>query len=124
MKDTLTWPFRIIGFIGWYIWALITSNYAVLKDNLTPGQDSAPGIGRFHSRSETEFEFTLIAVLITLTPGTLSLGTSTGKSREPGQPRVLYVHSLYSADANDLREELKDMEDRMLRAVRRREATS
>lgn len=121
MTDWLTWPFRIIGFTFWYIWALITSNYSVLKDNLTPGQDSTPGIGLFHSRSETEFEFTLIAVLITLTPGTLSLGTVT---RAEGAQRQLYVHSLYSEDADALREELKDMEDRMLRAVRLREKTS
>lgn len=121
MKDWLTWPFRIIGFLFWYIWALITSNYSVLKDVLTPRQDSTPGIGLFHSRSESEFEISLISVLITLTPGTLTLGTTT---REEGAPRQLYVHSLYSADADELRAELKDMEDRMLKAVRLREKTS
>lgn len=121
MTDWLTWPFRILGFTFWYIWALITANWAVLKDVLTPGKDSTPGIGRFTARSETEFEITLISVLITLTPGTLTLGTTT---REEGAPRQLYVHSLYSADADDLREELKDMEDRMLKAVRLREKRS
>lgn len=115
MKNLLSWPFRLIGFFFWYLWALITANYSVLKDNLTPGQDSTPGIARFPSRSETEFEFTLIAVLITLTPGTLSLGTST---RRDDEPRVLYVHGLYSETADELRAELKDMEDRMLSAIR------
>ncbi|BAC17039.1 putative monovalent cation/H+ antiporter subunit E [Corynebacterium efficiens YS-314] len=121
MIDSLTWPFRIIGFLFWYIGALVTANIAVLKDVLTPGQDSAPGIGLFESRSETEFEFSLISVLITLTPGTLSLGTTT---RGEGEPRKLYVHSLYSSDADALRAELKDMEDRMLKAVRIRKETS
>lgn len=120
MKDWLTWPFRIIGFLFWYIRELITANYSVLHDVMTPGQNSTPGIGLFHSRSETEFEFSLIAVLITLTPGTLSLGTTT---REAGAQRQLYVHSLYSVDADDLREDLKDMENRMLKAVRLREKT-
>lgn len=86
MIDWLTWPFRIIGFLFWYIGALVTANIAVLKDVLTPGQDSAPGIGLFESRSETEFEFSLISVLITLTPGTLSLGTTTRGEGEPRKP--------------------------------------
>ena len=120
MTDLLTWPFRIVGIFFWYLGALVTSNFAVLKDVLTPGQNSTPGIGLFHSRAETEFEFSLISVLITLTPGTLSLGTTT---REEGEPRKLYVHSLYSSDADALRAELKDMEDRMLKAVRIRKET-
>lgn len=111
----ISWPFRLLAFALWYVWALFTSNFAVLKDNLTPGQDSTTGIARYECGSRTNGELTLIAALITLTPGTLTLGTET---TEDGT-RVLYVHGLYAADADELRAELKDMESRMLHAVRR-----
>lgn len=114
--STLTWPLRLTGFVLWFIWAVITSNVQVLRDNLTPGQDSRPGIARLVTRCSTDIEVTFLAVFITLTPGTLTVGTAT---REDGD-RVLYVHGMYSQDADDLRDELRDMETRMLRAFRRK----
>lgn len=112
----ITWPFRGVGFALWYVWALITSNVAVLRDNLTPGQNSTTGIARYETECRTNHELTLLAALITLTPGTLTLGTTT---LENGT-RVLFVHGLYAANADELREELCDMEARMLRAIRRK----
>lgn len=112
---TLTWPFRLIAFVLWFVGALVSSNVAVIKDNLTPGQNSTTGIARFPTECRTDGEITLLAALITLTPGTLTLGTET---TEDGR-RVLFVHGLYCATADDLRQELRDMQDRMLRAVRR-----
>ncbi|MGC5616799.1 Na+/H+ antiporter subunit E [Georgenia sp. Z1491] len=114
----LTWPFRILWFALWYAWQLVTSNVAVLKDNLTPGQDSTPGIARFATRCRTDLEVTLLAALITLTPGTLTIGT---ERAGPGDTRVLYVHGLYSATAEEMCVELRDMESHLLRAVRRQE---
>lgn len=109
-----TWPFRILGFACWFAWQVVLSNIAVLRDNLTPGQDSAPGIVRCATRCQGDGELTLLAALITLTPGTLTLGTT----REEGE-RVLFVHGMYAASAEALRTELEDMETRMLRALRR-----
>lgn len=111
----LTWPFRLIGFVFWYIRALITSNITVLRDNLTPGQASTTGIARYNTACRTDHELTLLAALITLTPGTLTLGTETTDANS----RVLFVHGLYAADADALRIELADMETRMLYAIRR-----
>ncbi len=59
----------------------------------------------------------MLASLITLTPGTLTLGTST--DAEQGR-RVLYVHGMYHPDANALRADLADLEQRMLTAIRAR----
>ncbi|AZN29794.1 sodium:proton antiporter [Flaviflexus salsibiostraticola] len=112
----LTWPFRLLLFILWFAGQIIVTNVAVLRDNLTPGQDSTTGIGRYDTRCATDWELTLLASLITLTPGTLTLGTQS----EGGQ-RTLFVHSMYNPDADDLRADLAVLENRMLRAVRRRE---
>lgn len=120
----LTWPFRILGFLLWFLAEVITSSVSVLKDNLTPGQDSTPGIGAFDSRCRSESEATLLAAFITLTPGTLTLGLTSTEEDDGGSDMRLYVHSLYSSDPDALRADLEEMESRMLRAVRRRGADS
>lgn len=110
----LTWPFRLIYFILWYAKELVISSVAVIKDNLTPGQNSTTGLTRMVTRCRNDAELTLLAALITVTPGTLVLGNTT----ENGQ-RVLFVHTLYFPNADVSREELAIMETEMLKAVRR-----
>lgn len=118
----ITWPLRIVAFALWFAKEVVVSNVAVVRDNLTPGQDGTPGIAAYPTRCRTDLEITLLASLITLTPGTLTLGTA--RPSEGAAEHVLYVHGMYSADADALREELRPMETRMLRAVRRQGETS
>lgn len=112
----LTWPFRLLAFAGWYAREVVFANVAVLRDNLTPGQNSTPGIARYPTRCRSDAEITLLAALITLTPGTLTLGAQI----TPDGQRVIFVHGMYAADVEALRGELDGMETRMLRAVRRK----
>lgn len=111
-----TWPWRLLAFAGWYAREVVRTNIIVLRDNLTPGQDSTPGIALLETRCRTDHEITLLAALITLTPGTLTLGTHTTGEDDT---RVLYVHGMYATDADALRAELRTLETRMLQAVRR-----
>ena len=130
----LTWPFRVIGFFLWFAKEMVTSSAAVLKDNLTPGQNSTPGITAFASQCRNDYEITLLAALITLTPGTLTLGlnadSTVSQADVAGSVPVrtgnltLYVHSLYAGSADATREELRTMETRMLRGIRREGAPS
>ncbi|TCP52987.1 multicomponent Na+:H+ antiporter subunit E [Tamaricihabitans halophyticus] len=112
----LSWPIRLLVFTGWFAKEIVVASAVVLRDNLTPGQASTPGIAHYATRCRTDAELTLLAALITLTPGTLALGTET----TPAGARVLFVHGMYNVDADALRTELRDMEGRMLHAVRRR----
>lgn len=111
----LTWPFRLAAFAIWFAREIVVANIAVLRDNLTPGQDSTPGVVRYTTRCRTDVEITLLAAFITLTPGTLTLGTETTSK---GQ-RILFIHGMYAVDAEALRAEIEGMETRMLHAVRR-----
>lgn len=111
----LSWPLRILWFILWYIKEVFISNVNVLRDNLTPGQDSTPGIARCSTHCRTDLEVTTLAALITLTPGTLTLGVH----NELAGTRVLYVHSLYLGNGDAVREDIADMERRLLHALRR-----
>ncbi|WP_052068052.1 Na+/H+ antiporter subunit E [Rhodococcoides fascians] len=116
-----TWIPRIVRFIGWYLKEMALANWSVLADNLTPGQDSTPGIAVITTVCRTEFEITVLASLISLTPGTLTLGTAT---EDNDGIRTLFVHSMYHDSADELRDEVEDMEHRMLTAVRRQGAPS
>ncbi|WP_313550701.1 Na+/H+ antiporter subunit E [Corynebacterium sp.] len=112
--DFVTYPFRFIGFWLWYIKEFTVANYNVLKDILSRGHDSTPGIAEYPCQSLSEAHYTLIAALITVTPGTLVVGAAA--DTEDGQ-RVMYVHGMYNTDADELRDDLRDMEERMLRGV-------
>jgi len=119
-----SWPVRWLVFWCWYAWALVTSSRAVLADLVTPGDQARSGIARIRSNCRTDAEVTMLSALITLTPGTLTLGTRRAGARgeEPGDPgarRLLYVHGLYAEDADALREEIHEMERRLLHAMRK-----
>ncbi len=126
----LTWPFRAVAFAFWFTVQVAISNYTVVRDNLTPGQDSTPGVAKLETRCRTDLEITVLAALITLTPGTLTLGT-VGPARASGTrvaesaptPRVLYVHGMYHREPDSLRAELQTIETRLLRAMRREGGT-
>ncbi|BDZ60708.1 Na(+)/H(+) antiporter subunit E [Demequina sediminis] len=117
----VTWPVRIVGLALWFAKEIVVSSAAVLRDNFTPGQNSTPGIARLETRCRTDLEITLFASMITITPGTLTLGTDVVGDE---QTRVLYVHGMYAADADALRAELRVMENKVLHAVRREGARS
>lgn len=113
----ITWPFRLLAFFAWFTRELVTSSIAVLRDNLTPGQDSTPGIARVETRCRTDLELTLLASLITLTPGTLTMGVDIKRDTKT---RVLFVHGMYFAGPEESRADTHEMESRMLRAMRRK----
>jgi multicomponent Na+:H+ antiporter subunit E len=113
----ITWPVRLASFALWFSKEFIVANVKVMRDNLTPGLDLTPGIARFETQCRTDLEITFLAALITLTPGTLSLGT---ERVGPDHRRVLLVHGMYAPDAHTLRLELARLEERMLTAIRRK----
>nr|WP_245325392.1 Na+/H+ antiporter subunit E [Microbacterium amylolyticum] len=112
----MTWPFRLIGYVFWFAGQLVSSNWKVLHDNLTPGQGTQNGIARMPTKCRTDLELTLLASCITLTPGTLTIGTDTTGDGT----RVLFVHGMYADSPDVLRAELQVMQNRLLRALRRK----
>jgi multicomponent Na+:H+ antiporter subunit E len=78
------------------LWELLVANLRVAYDVLTPGYQMRPGVIALPLDARTDAEITLLANLITLTPGTLSLDVSSDR-------RVLYIHVMY-IDRGDLEE--------------------
>jgi multicomponent Na+:H+ antiporter subunit E len=110
--DRLRQALRLAGFLAYFLRELVVANAQVVWDVLTPRSRLAPGIAALPLRTRTDREVTLLANLVTLTPGTLTLAIAR-------DPDVLYVHGMYAADPDAFRAQLAAMETRMLRAVRR-----
>lgn len=102
----------IIGFIGFYLWELLLANLRVAHDVITPRHLGRPGILALPLDARTDAEITLLANLLTMTPGTLSLDVSSDR-------RVLYIHAMYLGDPDAVRRGLKEgFERRVLEVMR------
>ena len=101
-------PFQIIGFILFFIWELFLSNLRVAWETITPAHHMEPGVVAIPLDIKTDHEITLLANLITLTPGTLSLDVSDDK-------KTLYIHAMYIGD--DKEAFIKDIKDGFERRV-------
>ncbi|MFP4648704.1 MAG: Na+/H+ antiporter subunit E [Halorhodospira sp.] len=102
---------RFIGFLLFYIWEIIKSNARVAYDVVTPRWQIHPGVVGVPLEATTDGEITVLANLISLTPGTLSLDVSSDR-------RVLYIHTMHIEDEATFCEEIKELERRVLRVMR------
>ena len=108
---TTVW--RTLRFMAFYIGELFVSSLRVAHDVLTPTHHMRPGVLAVSLDARTAVEITLLANLVSLTPGTLSLDVSPDR-------RVLYIHVMYlDADAETTRRAIKErLERRVLELLR------
>ena len=109
-----SWPWRMVSFLVWYAKEFVLANLHVTLDVLRPKRrmKMSPAIIAVPAASHSDTEWTLISSFITLTPGTLTLSISR-------EHRILYVHGMFVESREALVGEIQEMEDRMLRALRR-----
>lgn len=102
----------VIRFIFFFIYELIKANIQVAYDVITPTFYMKPGIVSVPLDAETDLEITLLANVISLTPGTLSLDVSDDK-------KVLYVHAMYVRDKDEFIKSIKNgFEKKLLNITR------
>jgi multicomponent Na+:H+ antiporter subunit E len=103
---------KFFEFAGYFIWELILANWRLAFDVLTPRHRMKPRVLAVPLDVRTEGEITLLANLISLTPGSLSLDVSSDRS-------VLYVHAMYASDSDAVRQSIKTgLERRVIELVR------
>jgi len=103
---------RVLHLTGYFIYQLIVSNFRVMWEVITPRHSSRPGIIGIELDARTDLEIMLVANMISLTPGTLSLDLSDDR-------RVLYVHFMFLDDPAAARQDIKEgLERRVLEALR------
>ncbi|MEM8587915.1 MAG: Na+/H+ antiporter subunit E [Pseudomonadota bacterium] len=99
---------RVLRLAVLFIYELFVSSLRVVWDIVTPTHLSRPGIIAMPLDATGDGEILLVANLISLTPGTLSLDISPDR-------KTLYVHAMFVEDPDDIRRELKGGMERWVR---------
>lgn len=103
---------RIFALFLLFLVELVKSAWRVAVLVLKPRMDLKPGIFAYPLKVESDFEITLLANLITLTPGTLSVDVSEDRS-------TLYVHAIDCSDPEAARADIATgFEAKILEAFR------
>lgn len=111
--------YDLLYFIGYVLWAIVLSNLSLAKLVLQPRLRLDPGIIAVPLTVSTGLEMMILASVITLTPGTISVDLGENEQQE----RVLYVHNLTVGDPEAFRQSVKNTFERLLlRVTRGREA--
>jgi multicomponent Na+:H+ antiporter subunit E len=101
-----------IGVALFFLGELVRSSLRIAWDVLTPTHRMRPAVIGVPLEAKTDAEITLLAQLISLTPGSLSLDVSSDR-------KTLYVHVMYVDDVNETRRRIKEgFETRVLRLLR------
>jgi multicomponent Na+:H+ antiporter subunit E len=106
------YPFRPIAalrFIGYFLLKLVEANLVLAWEVITPRNRINEGIVAVPIHGCSDGLITLVANAITLTPGTVTLEVHR-------DPAVLYVHVLHLRDIEEVRREVRHLEDLAIRA--------
>ena len=104
-------PWALLKFIGFVLYSLVMSSWAVIKVILRPTPTSLrSGIVRVPLSEESALTATIVANAVTLTPGTMTLTARL-------DPAELHIHVLGLGDAEEFRESVHDLERRTVAAL-------
>lgn len=103
---------RILRFGIFFLKELLVANLRLAYEVITPKHYMSPAVIAVPLDIQNETAITLLANLITLTPGTLSVDVSPDR-------RVLYIHATYAPDLDKVRQETKADFERRLQEVLR-----
>ena len=103
---------RLLRFLGFYVLELIRSSLRVAWDVITPSDRRRPGIVAVPLDARTDREITVLANLISFTPGTLSLEVTEDR-------KYLLVHSMFIDSPESFKADIKRrLERRVLEIMR------
>lgn len=103
---------KVISFVFFFLYELLKANLQVAYDVITPTFYMRPGIVAIPLSAKTDLEITLLANLISLTPGTLSLDISDDR-------KVLYVHGMFIKNKEEFIDGIKSGFERRLLEIMR-----
>jgi multicomponent Na+:H+ antiporter subunit E len=101
--------FQLAGFLIYFLWEVIVGALDVAVATLWPFRKLRPGIVAVPLDTRSATELTLLANVVTLTPGTMSIDVSP-------DGRTLYVHVLNMKSPDAVRRAIKrGLETRLIR---------
>jgi multicomponent Na+:H+ antiporter subunit E len=104
--------YAILYLVFLFIKELILANIEVLKLVYKPKLTLEPGIFALPTELKSNWEITLLANLITLTPGTLSVALSNDN-------KLIYIHAVDIADVEDTITQIKESFEKAIMEVTR-----
>ncbi len=102
---------RFIFFALFYSKEFIKSNLILMVDVIRPKSRFNPAIVKLDLISKSDREIALIAILISLTPGTLTLSIK-------ADPPAIFVYGMFVDDVEMFRRSLELLEIRLFKAIR------
>jgi multicomponent Na+:H+ antiporter subunit E len=103
---------RTLALLLYFFKEVLVSNFRVAATVLRPGFHMQPAIVHIPLDAQTDAEITVLANLVTLTPGTISVNVSDDR-------KTLYVHAMFAADEEAVRRGIKTgFERRILEVLR------
>ncbi|MDZ4204903.1 MAG: Na+/H+ antiporter subunit E [Bacteroidales bacterium] len=103
---------KILDFLATFIWQIIVGSVKIAWDIATPHHYMKPGIIALPLSAETDIEITLLANVITFTPGTMSIDVSSDR-------KILYVYTVYiDSEAKVIASIKNTLEKKLLEAMR------
>lgn len=103
---------KIIGLFFFFLYELVAANIQVAYYVVFGKEKMKPGIVKVPLEAETDMEITLLANLISLTPGSLTLDVSNDR-------KVIYIHAMHISDKESYVRGIKNgFERRLLEILR------
>lgn len=102
--------FAVIKLFVIFCWEILISNLNVLIYVFRPLSDLKPGIVAMDVDFKTDFELVLLANLITMTPGTMTLDIADDE-------KCIYIHALDCSDPESLVQHLRDTFEKTIKEV-------
>jgi multicomponent Na+:H+ antiporter subunit E len=103
---------RVLSFLLLFIYEIVKGSLRIGYDIATPKHYMRPGILAIPLTATSDLEITLLANIITFTPGTMSMDVSRDR-------KVLYVYSVYINDEQEDVAAIKNgLEKKLLEAMR------
>lgn len=93
-----------------FVKELIFANVDVIKIVLSPKLNIQPGIIAVPTQLKSDFELTLLASLISLTPGTLTMDFSDDNS-------IIFIHSIHISDKEAMIKQIHNTFERAIMEV-------
>lgn len=98
---------KILAFIMYFLYDMLKANIEVAIDVVTPNYNMKPGIIKFEMDAKTDFEITMLANMVAMTPGTLVIDISKDK-------KYMYIHAMYLKDIARFKRNLKQRTEKKL----------
>lgn len=100
--------YRIVSFIGFYLFNLVKSNLVITYDILTPVLKTNPIFIQVPIRIQSNAGILLFSNLVSMTPGSLSYDISEDK-------KFMTVHILYKKSHEEMIKEVDKIQERIIK---------